>query len=207
MLRKALVALALVVLSLTTAGAQVTDTASQSVVLRPGDALRVTVWRQPELSGEYEITSDGTIRHPVFQQVQVVGVPQAEIVSRLRTVLLRYSTNPEFVAVPLLRVMVGGEVLRPSLYAFPPEMTIAQAVASAGGISPRGRLSAVRLIRDGRQTTINLASPDIASARLTVRSGDQIIVPQRQAVAFREFVAPFGALVAAGVSLISLIAR
>ena len=203
MLRNAFIAFALLVLSHSPVRAQTAD----AVYLRPGDALRVTVWRQPELSGEYEITGDGSIRHPVFQQVQVTGIPQAEIVSRLRTVLLRYSTNPEFVAVPLFRVTVGGEVLRPSLYAFPPEMTVAQAVASAGGISPRGRLTGVRLIRDGRETTLNLASPDAEAARLTVHSGDQIIVPQRTAVALREYVAPLGTLAAAIVSLIAAFAR
>ena len=39
-------------------------------VLRPGDVLRITVWRQPDFSGEYAINPDSTVAHPLLQAVQ-----------------------------------------------------------------------------------------------------------------------------------------
>ena len=34
-------------------------------LLRPGDALRITVWRQPEFSGDFVVNPDSTIGHPL----------------------------------------------------------------------------------------------------------------------------------------------
>lgn len=170
--------------------------AEAAVGLQPGDAVRVTVWRSAELSGEFEIVGDGTIAHPLYRGVRVTGVPQAELEGRVRERLLQFETNPQFVVEPLYRVAVGGEVRQPSLYSLRPEVTVLQAVARAGGLSERGRLDRVHLVRDGTLTILDLADPGSETSRLTVRSGDQIYVQRRRDV-FREVVAPIASVVAA----------
>ena len=77
-------------------------------MLRPGDVLRVTVWRQPDFSGEYAINPDSTVAHPLLQAVRVGGVPLSVVRARLRDFLLAYEQNPHFVVEPLYPVVVAG---------------------------------------------------------------------------------------------------
>ena len=41
--------------------------------LKPGDMVRVTVWRKPELSGDFRVLADGSIAHPLYQAINVTG--------------------------------------------------------------------------------------------------------------------------------------
>ena len=161
----------------------------EATLLRAGDAVRITVWRQPELSGEFVVAADGSLTHPLYRTVRVTGVPLSQIEQRVQAFLGRFAENPQFVVEPLLRVTVGGEVARPNLYNLRPEMSIAQAVALAGGATERGRADQVHLLRGGTRRVLDLTNPESEGARLPIRSGDEIIVARRRAV-FREVVAP-----------------
>ncbi|HEX5726410.1 MAG TPA: polysaccharide biosynthesis/export family protein [Longimicrobiaceae bacterium] len=177
--------------------------AADSVTLRPGDVIRLNVWRLPEFTGEFPVGSDGTIQHPLLREVVVAGVPRSVIEQRLREVLRRYETDPRFVFDFLFRVAVGGEVRIPSLYTLTPETTVAQAIAAAGGVTERGRLDAVRLIRGGRETVLDLKDPSSAVAETRVRSGDEIRVP-RQLNVFRDMIAPLATVIGAAAAIAGL---
>jgi polysaccharide biosynthesis/export protein len=112
---------------------------AEVVGFSPGDVVRISVWRQPELSGEFYIMSDGTIVHPLYRGVKVTGIPFTDVEARIRAILAEYEATPQFVIEPLLRIAVGGEVGTPNLYTVPPETTIAQAVALAGGPTREAR--------------------------------------------------------------------
>jgi polysaccharide biosynthesis/export protein len=165
-----------------------TPTPRQAVTLKPGDAVRITVWRDSGLSGEFPVNTDGTLMHPVYRTLRISGVPLPDIDGRIRTFLQRYQTEPQFVAQPLLRVTVGGEVERPALYFLQPDVTIAQAVAIAGGARERGRTDRVRLLSDGRIQYVHIDGND-PMASLPVRSGDQLIIERRGNV-FSDVIAP-----------------
>lgn len=174
--------------------------------LRPGDAIRVTVWRQPDLSGEFAISDDGTVSHPMYKAVNVRGLSIGEVESRIRALLARFDTNPQFVVEPLLRVLVGGQVRQPNLYKLSPEMTVAEAVGIAGGITDQGKLQSVHLFRDGAEAVVNLAEPQRGMALSRIQSGDQIFVDRKVSI-FREYIAPAGSITAAFAAIIGLIIR
>ena len=111
-------------------------------------------------------------------------------------------TEPQFVAEPLFRVTVGGEVERPSLYFFPPDVTVRQVVALAGGATERGRTDRVRMLSGGRQRTISLKGSD-PEGNLPIRSGDQFIVESRGSV-FRDIVAPLIAIAGSAAAIINV---
>lgn len=175
-------------------------------VLRPGDAVRITVWRKPELTGEFPIVQDGTIAHPLYRGVSVAGLRFAEAEARVAELLRRYEANPQFVMQPLLRVSVAGEVRQPSLYTLPPETSIAQAVALAGGATERGRMEEVRLLREGREYVLDLTQPTAGMAQEPIRSGDQIFVKRSRNI-FRDYIAPAGSVTAALAAIINIILR
>src|SRR3954467_9544764 len=106
---------------------------SESVSLAPGDSIRVVVWRKPEMSGDFIVGPDGTITHPLYQAVRVGGIPFATAQVNLRNFLARFEQDPQFVAEPLVRIAISGEVGRPAVYALRPETSIAEAVAGGGG--------------------------------------------------------------------------
>ena len=147
--------------------------------LRPGDIIRITVWRQPELSGEFLISPDSTVAHPLLQVVKVGGVPLSMARGRLRDFLLAYEQTPRFVVEPLYPVAVAGEVHAPGLVAMPRGTTLSQAVARGGGPTERGRLDQVKLIRGGKTYVLNLLSQDQRVAATPVASGDQVLVGRR----------------------------
>lgn len=178
----------------------------QATLLRAGDAVRITVWRKPELSGEFLVAADGSLTHPLYRTVQVMGVPLTTIEQRVQTFLARFEENPQFVVEPLLRVAVGGEVARPNLYNLRPETSIAQAVALAGGANERGRADQVHLFRDGTRQVLDLTNPESNAGRMPVRSGDEIVVARRRAV-FREVVAPVMTVIGAVAAITNVVLR
>lgn len=178
--------------------------AADSAYLRPGDAIRLVVWRQPEFSGEFPIGPDGAIQHPLLTQVVVAGVPRSVIRQRLIETLSRYGRDPQLVFDLLYRVAVSGEVRLPNLYTLSPETTVGQAVAAAGGITEFGRTDNVRVVRGGQVIVVNLNRPDPAVAEMRIRSGDQIRVSRRGNV-LREYIGPLASVVAAAAALISVV--
>jgi len=175
-----------------------------ATTLAPGDVLRITVWRKTELSGEFVVTGDGRLAHPLYRDVQVAGLSVAAAEARLRTLLEKYEANPQFVIEPLLRVAVGGEVRLPNLYTLAPETSVSQAVALAGGASERGRHDRLRLIRENREMIIDLRRVDATGGGMRIQSGDQIIIEQDRAV-FRDYVAPIIGVLGAMASIVSVI--
>ncbi|MBA2708222.1 MAG: polysaccharide export protein [Gemmatimonadaceae bacterium] len=188
-------------------GAQVTAAANPQVQgLNPGDQIRIAVWRSPEFTGDFTVAFDGSVIHPLFREVQVTGISMAEVESRLRTFLTRYIQNPQFVIQPLVKILVGGEVRTPSIYSVPPETTVAQAIVGAGGPTELAALEKVRVIRDGRELTVDIRQANATSSGLTIRSGDQILVPRRRNV-LRDFIGPALSGVAAAAALTNIFLR
>jgi len=164
-------------------------------LLRPGDVLRVTVWRQPEFSGEFVINPDSTVAHPLLQAVKVAGVPPSVARGRLRDFLAAYEQNPRFVVEPLYPVVAAGEVHQPGLFTVPRGTTVSQAVARAGGPTELGQLDKVKLIRGGRTLELNLLSQDQRVALMPIMSGDQLLVGRRsQFNVLRDLVLPLTSL-------------
>src|SRR6266568_3770388 len=104
----------------------------QDPALRPGDVLRINVWRHAELSGDFVDAPDSTLVDPVYQVVKVAGVPLSVVRERLRGVLSTYEQGVPFVVEPVFPVTVAGELRQPNLYRLREGTTFAQAIAQAG---------------------------------------------------------------------------
>jgi protein involved in polysaccharide export with SLBB domain len=174
-----------------------------SAVLSPGDRIRIAVWRDSALSGEFAIAPDGSIIHPLYRSVSVTGIPMDEVERRLRTFLSRFTVEPAFVATPLVRIIVGGEVRQPNVYTVPWGTTVTQAIALAGGPTDRGRMERVQVHRRNGTQILDLTEPTAQAGRAQVRSGDQIVIGRNRDV-MRDIVAPSSSIVAALASIITI---
>lgn len=170
-------------------------------MLRPGDVLRLAVYRQEEFTGEFRILADSTLAHPLLGEVKVGGVPLRVAEQRLVTFLQRFDVNPRLSIEPLVQVAVSGQVGSPNLYTLPPEMTITQALISAGGISSSARADRVRLLRGGEELIVDATRPSVGLAAQPVQSGDVIVVDPKPTRVWSQVASGLGI----GLQFISLI--
>jgi protein involved in polysaccharide export with SLBB domain len=118
--------------------------------LGPGDKLRVTVFNEPDLSGEFDVGGQGTIALPLIGQVTVVGLTLSEVDALITQ---KYGAN--YLVAPRVSVevlnyrpfFIIGEVNHPGSYPYVNGMTVLNAVALAGGYTPRADKSDILLRR------------------------------------------------------------
>jgi protein involved in polysaccharide export with SLBB domain len=179
--RAATVAVALV-LTLSAAGtslpAQAAPVDPVDEVLRPGDIIRLAIWREPDFSGEYVVDAAGVAILPRLGATRVAGIAVDELRAQLRSELGRYLRNPSIDIVFLHRITIHGAVMRAGLYPVDPTMTVLDAVALAGGARHDGRMDRIRLIRDGREIA-EVRTAETQVRDLAIRSGDQLFVPEQ----------------------------
>jgi polysaccharide export outer membrane protein len=144
----------------------------------PGDVIQVEIWREEDLSGEFLVDEDGTVTLPLLGRRKVTGVPLDETREALLEAYREELRNPSIVLTPLRRVYVLGEVNQPGLRLVDPTMSLAGAVALAGGANQTGDLRRIRVIRDGSVIHENVPA-DRGLALVDIRSGDEIFVGRR----------------------------
>jgi protein involved in polysaccharide export with SLBB domain len=141
---------------------------------QPGDQIKVSVWREPELSGDLFVQNDGTAIFPSLGRIKVGGLTadslNALLINRFRD---RIVNTP--VDVMLIRPLaVFGSVRAPGVYPVDPTATAIQLIARAGGTVGAEGLPRVQLLRyDG--TRIDLTVEQSLGA-FNLRSGDAIFV-------------------------------
>jgi len=112
--------------------------------------------------------------------------------------------TPDDVQIVLLRrVRVLGAVKQPGLFLVDPTMTLGDAVALAGGATIDGKLSGIRIMREGHEVHANLDQSTTMAEHL--RSGDQILVPERSWLSRHTSLVIGGGLSAAAIIVASLL--
>lgn len=152
--------------------------AERALALQPGDVIRLRIWREPQLTGEYIVDERGVATLPKIGPVEVSGLGPAALEAAIREGYARYLRNPSIEITLLRRINILGSVRAPGLYPVDPTMTLRDAVAMAGGVLPTGRQDQVELVR-ADQRLVTQVTGDTRIVDLGVRSGDQIYVPER----------------------------
>lgn len=150
--------------------------------LRPGDLLKIAVYRDKELSGEYLIDSRGYVQIPGLGNILVVGLDPTQARDQLIAALMdRGFSAPEIAVQALIRVSVLGEVRTPGLQPVEPGSSLLQVVTIAGGPTDRADLSKTQVVRDGRAFRVDLESglEGSAAGRVVLYSNDIVVVPKR----------------------------
>ena len=152
-------------------------------VLRPGDALKITVWREKELSGEYLIDARGLVQIPGLGDIVVAGLTPMEVKARLSEQLVRRGmVSPEIAVQPVIRVSVLGEVRTPGLLSVEPGTNLIHLITLAGGPTERANMRSVRVIRAGRPYEVDLQSALAGSSagRVVLFSNDVVFLDRKR---------------------------
>ena len=153
------------------------------------DTFDVRVYGEPDLTGAFRVATDGTIDYPLAGRVQVAGLRTGEIqrmlVDKLRD---RYLKDPQVIVTIKERnsqkVSVLGQVARPGQVGYYPNMTIVDAIASAGGFTGIAAKNSVNLRREvgGKIEMRTYRVADISeglSQNVMVLPGDVLVVDER----------------------------
>lgn len=161
------------------AGTQpVANISDSALALRPGDAVRLRIWREPDLSGDFPVNESGTVVLPKLGPRRVVAENPDSLKAWVVRSYANVLKNPSIEVLLVRRIQVLGAVKNPGLYPVEPMMTVADAIALAGGTTPQGRSNKVELRRQGEKVPGKLAGR-LLIGESSIRSGDQIYVPER----------------------------
>jgi polysaccharide export outer membrane protein len=169
-----------------------------------GDVIRLKIWQEPDLSGDFPVDENGIVVLPRIGRVNVTSETPQSLETRLIAEYRKYLTHESIDVTVLRRIQILGAVRSPGVYPLDPTMTIADAVAAAGGATTEGRSRQVELIRSGERVPVEL----YAEQRLAdspIRSGDQLYVPERSWLSRNAAVA--GAIATGVIGLLFAVAR
>jgi polysaccharide export outer membrane protein len=144
----------------------------------PGDILRLKIWREPDMSGDFVVNANGEAILPRLGTLDVSAIPPDSLQPVLTEKYRVYLNNPSIEIQLLRRITVSGAVRNPGIYPVDPTMTVLDAIALAGGAAPDGRRDRVEIRRGGQQITADLHT-DALIADSPIQSGDQLYVPSR----------------------------
>lgn len=156
----------------------IAESLAQEYRLGPGDKVRVVVLSDAELSGEYQVDGAGMISPRMVSRFSVTGMTTAE----LETTLTEKYRSTGVLRSPRLSVellnarpfYVLGEVSRPGSYPHVSGLTVAQAVAIAGGYTRRASTSRIKIKRFA-----NPKGEEAVTEDSLVQPGDILRVPER----------------------------
>src|SRR5690606_6114239 len=108
---------------------------AEDVVVRPGDVLRISVWPETSLGGDFPVESNGYVYLPILGEVPAGNVSLSTLRAQLREGYSSNMKNPVVTVTPLFRVSVLGAVARPALYNVDPTHTLFDVISLAGGLT------------------------------------------------------------------------
>ncbi len=153
--------------------------ATGAIKLQAGDKIKVTVFGEDKLTGEYDIDPGGSVSLPLAGTVQAAGLTKQELEQLLSKKLSsgNYLKNPKVtVDIATFRPFyVLGEVEKPGEYQYRGGLNVLSAIAVAGGSTYRASRSRVLIQRVGEQ---GFSEYDMSPA-IPIYPGDLIRVPER----------------------------
>lgn len=149
-------------------------------LLGAGDKLRITVFGETGLTGEYAITGDGNVSFPLIGNVPAAGRKIEDVQSAIDTRLAAGFIKQPRVSVEVLNYrpfFILGEITKPGQYPFSIGLTLQQAIATAGGLTYRANTHRIYLKR-AVETTESLV--DLSKdGNVAVLPGDTIRIAER----------------------------
>lgn len=168
------------------ASAEQADTPSDYVI-GADDTLRISVWKEPDLTETLPVRPDGKISMPLLNDVEAAGLTPLQLKDSLTEKLKKYIADPRVTVVVTAmnsrRIFVSGEVVHSGPMALLPHMTMLQALAQAG-FTQFANLKGIYLLRveNGRQVKMPFHYKDIIKGNhpeqnILLKPGDTVVVP------------------------------
>jgi polysaccharide export outer membrane protein len=166
----------------------VSTTTDAEYVIGPQDVVRIDVWKEPEISRIIPVRPDGKISLPLLNDIQASGLTALQLSKAIREGLTKYLTSPEVTVtvteINSRRVYLTGEVARAGAFPLLPNMTVLQALSSAGGFTQFAKLKNIYVLRNegGKQVKHPFNYKEVVKGKnqeedILLQPGDVIVVP------------------------------
>jgi len=170
--------------------AMIAASASQAgpdYVIGPEDVLHISVWKETELTTTLPVRPDGKISLPLLDDVQASGLTPKQLAESVTEKLKKYIADPRVTVVVTSinskRIFLVGEVMHPGATPMLPNMTVLQALSSAG-LSQFANIKRIYVLRteDGKQQKLpvdyrKLVKGEHIEQNYLLQPGDTIVVP------------------------------
>ena len=169
-------------------GAGVVLAQDATYTVKPGDILKVSVWKEPDLQGPILIRPDGGFSFPLVGEVDGRGKTVAELQVIMTQRLSKYISDP-VVSVSVTeihgnKVYVIGQVAKPGEFIVNPSVDVMQALSMAGGMTAFASLANIIILRHNgtARTALHFDYTDVAKGKkftddIQLQSGDVVVVP------------------------------
>jgi polysaccharide export outer membrane protein len=149
----------------------------ESYKLGPADKIRLSVFGETDLGGEFEIDGSGDVRLPLIGQVKASGLTVRTFEEKIVALYEDGYLKDPRISVEVINYRpfyIIGEVNKPGQYPYVSDMNALNAVALAGGYTPKADKSEVYIQRSG------IGEKDYPSNETTkIRPGDVVRIPER----------------------------
>jgi polysaccharide export outer membrane protein len=156
-------------------------------VIGPEDVLHVAVWREADLTATLPVRPDGKISLPLLNDVQASGLTPQQLADSVREKLKKYIADPRVTVVVTQinskRIFMVGEVLHPGPMSMIANMTVLQALSSAG-LNQFANTKRIYVLRteNGKQQKLpvnyrKLVKGEQIEQNYLLQPGDEIVVP------------------------------
>ena len=151
---------------------------AEHYVLGPNDRIRLKVYGEPDITGEYEIDNGGQVSIPLAGHIKAAGATTPQLERSIKAALAKGIVRDPRVNVEIAQYRpyyILGEVKKSGEYPYRNGLTVMDAVASAGGFTYRANENKVYLRRSGAgaEEILPLDAP------VLVFPGDNIRIPER----------------------------
>lgn len=161
--------------------------AGPEYVIGPEDALHIAVWREADLTASLPVRPDGKISLPLLDDVQAAGLTPKQLANSITEKLKKFLADPRVTVVVTQinskRIYLVGEVLHVGATPMLPNMTVLQALSSAG-LSQFANTKRIYVLRteNGKQQKLpvnyrKLVKGEQIEQNYLLQPGDTIVVP------------------------------
>jgi polysaccharide export outer membrane protein len=167
--------------------AEATKSRDPGYRIGPGDVVEISVWKNPDLTRTVTVLPDGRISFPLLGPIPAAGKTVRALSVDLRKRLSRYAPDVDLsvivVQVNSMLIYVIGKVQKPGRYVLNTNVTVMQALAIAGGLTPFAKSGQIKIFREGHGDKYLLFNYDEVSKgkkfkqNIFLRRGDLVVVP------------------------------
>jgi polysaccharide biosynthesis/export protein len=170
-----------------TAQAPAASSSDSDYVIGADDMLRISVWKEPDLSEILPVRPDGKISMPLLNDVPAAGLTPLQLKDSITEKLKKFIADPRVTVVVTAmnsrRIFVSGEVVHSGPMTLLPHMTMLQALSQAG-FTQFANPKAIYLLRteNGKQQKLPFNYKDVIKGNhpeqnIVLKPGDTVVVP------------------------------
>jgi polysaccharide export outer membrane protein len=146
-------------------------------ILGPGDRVNIKVYSDPDMSGQYEVNSSGAVSLPLVGDIKAIGLTTHQLEQTIAARMKGKVATEPHVSVEMASYApfyVMGEVKKAGEYQYHIGLTVADAIATAGGLTYRANERRIFLRRAGA-TAEHVVTLDVP---VKIYPGDNIRVAE-----------------------------